>query len=47
MALHYSGGIGILYDKEIDQAISKVSYQLIDTDPTKYTKKMVGRVLYH
>ena len=39
MALHYSGGIGILYDKEINQAISKVSYQLIETDPTKYTKK--------
>jgi hypothetical protein len=39
MALHYSGGIGIIYDKEIDQPISKVSYQLIETDPTKYTKK--------
>jgi hypothetical protein len=39
MALHFSGGIGIIYDKEIEQPIAKVSYQLIETDPTKYTKK--------
>jgi hypothetical protein len=39
MGLHYSSGVGIVYDKEIDKPISKIDYQLIETDPTKYTKK--------
>ena len=46
MGLHYSGGIGMLYEKEIDQPIAKVSYQLIETDPTKYTKKKWWGELY-
>jgi hypothetical protein len=39
MALHYSSGAGILYDKETKQSILKLDYQLIETDPTKYTRK--------
>ncbi|HEX79218.1 MAG TPA: hypothetical protein G4O19_03570 [Dehalococcoidia bacterium] len=39
MALHYSSGIGNLYDKEINKPISRINYQLIEIDPTKYTKK--------
>ena len=39
MALHYSSGIGNLYDKEINKPISRINYQLIEIDPTKYTNK--------
>jgi hypothetical protein len=39
MALHFSNGTGTIYDKDIDLPIAKVNYQLIETDPTKYTKK--------
>lgn len=39
MGLHYSGGIGSVYDKELDKPISTIDYQLIETDATKYTKK--------
>ena len=39
MALHYSNGVGRLYDKEIEKPVATVKYQLIETDPTKYTKK--------
>ena len=39
MALHFSGGIGTLYDMKINQPIAKISYQLIETDPTQYSKK--------
>ena len=39
MAVHYSNGIGKLYDKEIERPIAEVRYQLIETDPTKYTPK--------
>ena len=39
MAIHYSNGLGQLYDKETKQPITQVSYRLIETDPTKYTKK--------
>ena len=39
MGIHYGNGLGLLYDKEIEKPIAKVSYQLIETDPTKYTKK--------
>jgi len=46
MALHYSSGIGMIYDKEIDKPISKIDYQLIETDPTKYTKKKWWGELY-
>lgn len=39
MAVHYSGGVGVLYNKGTDENLAKVAYQLIETDPTKYTKK--------
>ncbi len=39
MGLHYSSGIGKLYDKEAEKVITEVKYQLIETDPTKYTHK--------
>lgn len=39
MAVHYSGGIGVLYNKGTDENIATVAYQLVETDPTKYTKK--------
>lgn len=53
MALHYGNGTGLLYDKDIDRPVGKISYQLIWTDPTKYTKKKwwgdftTGRGLKH
>ena len=39
MAIHYSNGIGRLYNKESKQTFAQISYRLIETDPTKYTKK--------
>ena len=39
MGIHFSSGFGFLYAKEIDQPIAKVSYQLTETDATKYTRK--------
>ena len=39
MAIHYSNGVGRLYDKEMDKPVAEVKYQLIETDPTKYTHK--------
>lgn len=39
MAIHYSNGLGQLYDKNSKQPIAQVNYRLIETDPTKYTKK--------
>ena len=39
MAIHYSNGLGQLFDKESKQPVSQVNYRLIETDPTKYTKK--------
>ncbi len=39
MAVHYSGGVGVLYNKGSDENLGTVAYQLIETDPTKYTKK--------
>ncbi len=39
MGIHYDNGLGLLYGKEIDKPITKVNYQLIETDPTKYTRK--------
>ncbi len=39
MALHYANGVGFLYDKDIDKSVGKISYQLVWTDPTVYTKK--------
>ena len=46
MGLHYSGGIGMLYEKELDQPVAKISYQLIETDATKYSKKKWWGELY-
>lgn len=39
MAIHYNNGVGTVYDKEVDKPISRIDYQLIETDPTKYSKK--------
>ena len=39
MAIHYSNGLGQLFDKEAKRPIAQVNYRLIETDPTKYTKK--------
>ncbi len=39
MAIHYSNGIGQLYNKDGGQNVAQVNYRLIETDPTKYTKK--------
>ncbi len=40
MAIHYSNGVGKLYEKESDNPIAEAKYQLIETDPTKYTRKL-------
>ena len=39
MAIQYSNGLGQLYDKNSKQPVAQVNYRLIETDPTKYTKK--------
>ena len=39
MSLHYSGGIGALFDKDSELNICKVDYQLMETEATKYTQK--------
>lgn len=39
MAIHYSNGIGKIHNKESKQTIAQINYRLIETDPTKYTKK--------
>jgi hypothetical protein len=39
MAIHYDNGIGQLYIKEGKRPIAQIKYKLIETDPTKYTKK--------
>jgi hypothetical protein len=39
MALHFSGGTGILIDKESELQICKVDYQLMETEATKYNQK--------
>ncbi len=39
MGLHYSSGIGKLYDKEAEKVVTEFKYQLIETDQTKYTPK--------
>lgn len=39
MAIHYSNGLGNLYNKETGQTVTQINYRLIETDPTKYTKK--------
>ncbi len=39
MAIHYNNGTGQLHSKESKQPIAQINYRLIETDPTKYTKK--------
>ena len=39
MALHYSNGIGYLFDKLSAKAVAEIKYRLIETDPTRYTHK--------
>lgn len=39
MAIHYSNGIGQLYNNETQQTVAQINYRLIETDPTKYSKK--------
>ncbi len=40
MAIHYNSGVGKLYEKESNNPLAEVKYQLIETDPTKYTRKL-------
>jgi hypothetical protein len=39
MAIHYSNGIGRIFETESDDPVAEVKYQLIETDSTKYTRK--------
>jgi len=39
MSLHYSNGLGMLYEKDSDLFIDKVNYQLVESDATRYTRK--------
>ncbi|MDD5083005.1 MAG: hypothetical protein PHU08_06490 [Dehalococcoidales bacterium] len=39
MGLHYRSGFGRIFDKEAEQTVAEIKYQLIETDPTKYTNK--------
>ena len=39
MGLHYRSGTGLLRDLDAEKNIADVKYQLIETDPTKYTNK--------
>ncbi len=46
MALQFSSGSGTLYEKDFDQPISRVSYQLIETEQSKYARKKWWGELY-
>lgn len=39
MAIHYNNGTGQLHSKESKQPVTQINYRLIETNPTKYTKK--------
>ena len=39
MAVHYSSGFGKLHDKETEDIIPDIRYQLTETEPTQYTNK--------
>ena len=39
MALHYSSGIGNVFDKNQGKNIADIKYHLIESDPTIYTRK--------
>ena len=39
MALHYSSGVGYLFEKNMGKNIAEIKYRLVETDPTKYTSK--------
>jgi hypothetical protein len=39
MAIHYSSGFGKLYKKDTGGTTFDISYQLIETDQTRYTNK--------
>jgi len=39
MAIHFSNGIGQLFEKNIDMPIAQINYHLSETDATKYTRK--------
>ncbi len=39
MAIHFSNSTGQLFKKSIDEPVAQVSYHLIETDATQYTKK--------
>ena len=40
MAIRYSNGVGQLYEKEGGRPVAEIKYRLIETDPTKYTRKL-------
>ncbi len=46
MALRFSGGNGTLYEKDFDQPIARVNYQLIETEQSKYMRKKWWGELY-
>ena len=47
MAIRYSNGSGRLHDKELERPIAEIQYQLLETNPTRYTtKKWWGGVLH-
>lgn len=39
MAIRYSNGSGRLHDKELERPIAEIQYQLLETNPTRYTTK--------
>jgi len=39
MTIHFSNGIGQLFERNIDMPIAQISYHLSETDATKYTRK--------
>ena len=39
MGIHFNNGQGRLYDKDSQEPLARIDYQLIETDATKYTRK--------
>ena len=39
MAIHFSNGIGTLFDNDTDMPIAQINYHLSETDATKYTNR--------
>ena len=39
MAIHFSNGIGTLFDKDPDMLITQINYHLSETEAIKYTTR--------